>query len=492
MYNHPADAVPQHIIDEQFIYSIIEDNIVYEENFSADILIEIKNFLSFSKTMVWAFPMAKMMRWRIRQNKELRYILQYKELLSVRNNIEKGSFAYDSLLFKESIFSLQKNKSHLANLVCLAILFGDEFIDGIAVEFGKEKIQHIFKDEAFNFKLQYNLASNSYRLYYAFDICDILPTDVLSKVNSKYGISYRAFYQHLLYLLNEMNRHISTLAPTTQEEVCLLICKACNKCFDTYIQDISSFNSDYTFEELRQYQKTKDDDIIQVLLTLRAVLLNKKQLKFQSQFSSWSSMVRSMQLYDDMQDIAHDYNYQMNTLAFFSKKYFPAEWGWLCKNAEQLKQKNGLALHTEVSIYMPASVMLVMQYAKNISHKKLSWVQKKIQNYLWRKNWFGINNSILNQKNFQLFSVVGLEGASVPRKFHFLKLVVQKIAHPLISNDMKKAHVIDLVLFDPQLSGYLFKAIGRKPTYFLKNCFLEYPTKIKANMYNKIMNTLHV
>ncbi|HVX51553.1 MAG TPA: hypothetical protein VHB48_15430, partial [Chitinophagaceae bacterium] len=82
------------------------------------------------------------MRKHIRKNKRLNYILQFKELLQVRNNIEKGSFAYDTLLFKQSAWQVFKNSSHLANLVCLAILFGDEFIDGIAQEHGKHNIRN--------------------------------------------------------------------------------------------------------------------------------------------------------------------------------------------------------------------------------------------------------------------------------------------------------------------------------------------------------------
>jgi len=65
-----------------------------------------------------------------------------------------------------------------------------------------------------------------------------------------------------------------------------------------------------------------------------------------------------------------------------------------------------MELHTTISLYMPASCMMAMQYARNIAHTKLSWVQRKIQNYLWRKNWLGFNNSLLNEKGFCLSAVM--------------------------------------------------------------------------------------
>lgn len=475
-------------IEVDVLYFIIEQNKKNEKDLHFNIKSEIKNFIGFSKTMIWAFPIASLMRWKIRKNKQLKQILQFKELLSVRDNIEKGSFAYDSLLFNENIFSLLKNKSHLANLVCLSLLFGDEFIDGIATTYGKKNVQCILSNNKFNFNLQYkNTNSKTIELFYEFDICELLPPYVLNTVNTKYEISYKEFYRHLLFLLKEINRNINKLEYSLRDEAAQLICKACNKCFNTYKEDITSFNANYSFTDLQQYQKTKDDDIIQVLLTLRALLLGKKQLNYQVQFSSWSSMVRSMQLYDDMQDIAHDYNYQMNTVAFFAKNYFVNEWNWLQQNSELLKQQKGISLHALVSLYMPASVILTMQYARNISHK-LSWVQRKIQNYLWCKNWVGIKNELLKEKSFCLSSIMNVKNPSIAFKLHLINMHVNNITHPLITTNMKLAHAIDIILFDDELSELLHKKNKFKKTYLLKSFFVEFPVEKKAKLFKQLLN----
>ncbi|MBL0146022.1 MAG: hypothetical protein IPP48_09855 [Chitinophagaceae bacterium] len=469
------------------INDMIEENNETANLLSFNIWQEAKQFAGFSKTMLWAFPVANIMRWKIRKNKQLKHILQFKELLPVRNNIEKGSFAYDSLLFNENIFSLFKNKSHLANLVCLAILFGDEFIDGIAAEHGKENIRQIFADEKFNYYLQYREQAQQFELFYEFDICDVLPLNVLTAKNAKYEITYKAFYLHLLFLLKEMNAYINKLEISIRKEAAQLICKACNKCFDTYKADITAFDLNYTFTDLQHYQKTKDDDIIQVLLTLRAVLLTKKKLNYQAQFSNWSSMVRSMQLYDDMQDIAHDYNYQMNTLAYFAKNYFTNEWQWLQQNSKILQQLKGLKLHAMVCLQMPASVMLTMQYARNIAYTRLNWVQSKITNYLWRKNWLGINNKLLNENKFFVSELMKQDDCTIPLKIHFIKQHVYTANHPLISTEMKTSLVMDIMLMDAELKKYIQKKLGKKQNYFLTSSFLEFPLNKKAALAKQFL-----
>lgn len=437
--------------------------------------------------MLAAFPIGVYMRGRIRKNKRLSYILQFNELLQVRNNIEKGSFAYDTLLFKQSPLQIFKNKSHLANLVCLAILFGDEFIDGIATQYGKKNIQQLLSSNEVDYYLHVKKTGDIHQLYYAFDICDVLPRHVLDSVNAKYGITYKAFYGHLLFLLSEINIYLNNLDEEKAVESGQLICKVCNRCFDTYKADITEFNEDYTLPELLQYQKTKDDDVVQVLLTLRAVLLGKKQLQYQKQFSSWSSMVRSMQLYDDMQDVAADCDFQMNVLCYFAKNYFIKEWQWLQQNKLGLQKLKGLALHSSVSLFMPGSCMLVYQYARNIAVTKLSWVQKKIQNYLWCKNWLGYNNPLVNPNGFCLNEVMKKKDNSVPLKLHFIQQHVMQVDSPFITREMKQAHIMDIALFDDELKKFLFKELREKDKYFLNSCYLEFPIPQKAALIKRFL-----
>jgi len=466
---------------------MLEENAMHERTFNFKFLDELGQFFQFTARMLAAFPIGMYMRGRIRKNKRLNYILQFNELLQVRNNIEKGSFAYDTLLFKQSPLQIFKNKSHLANLVCLAILFGDEFIDGVATQYGKKNIQRLLSDKGMDYYLHARQTGNEHQLYYAFDICDVLPEAVLSSKNPKYGITYKAFYGHLLFLLAEINLHLNRLDDEKAAEAAHLICKVCNRCFDTYKADITEFNYNYTLTELLQYQKTKDDDVVQVLLTLRAVLLNKKQLQYQKLFSSWSSMVRSMQLYDDMQDVAADCDFQMNVLCYFAKNYFIKEWHWLQQNKLRLQKLKGLALHSTVSLYMPGSCMLIYQYARNIAVTKLSWVQKKIQNYLWCKNWLGYKNPLVNPGAFCLSEIMKKKENSVPLKLRFIQKQVMQVDHSFITHEMKLAHIMDIALFDDGLKKFLFKNLSEKEKYFLNSCYLEFPIPQKAALIQRFL-----
>ncbi len=467
---------------------MLQENNRHDHNFTYSLATETLHFLRFTTAMLSAFPAGMFMRKRIRKNKRLNYILQFAPLLQVRNNIEKGSFAYDTMLFKQSAFSILKNKSHLANLVCLAILFGDEFIDGIATQYGKQNIKKILRDTSVDYNLRYKKTNGGYELYYAFDICDVLPQHVLDSVNCKYAITYKAFNSHLLFLLAEINIYLNKLDEEKATEAAQLICRVCNKCFDTYKADINEFDENYSLTELLAYQKTKDDDIIQVLLTLRAVLLDKKQLQYQKQFSSWSSMVRSMQLYDDMQDAAADCDFQMNVLCYFAKNYFEGEWQWLQQNKCVLQNLAGLALHSTISLNMPASCILCHQYARNIAHTKLGWVQRKIQNYLWRKNWLGIKNPLLSSGPFCLSEIMNKNEASIALKLHFIQKKVMQVNSPFITHEMKLAHIMDVSLFDEELKKYVLGNLTKKENYFLNSCYLEFPIRQKAALVQRILS----
>jgi hypothetical protein len=284
-----------------------------------------------------------------------------------------------------------------------------------------------------------------------------------------------------------MTRNLNSLDADQAKDAATLICKACNTCFDTYQADINEFDDNYTLADLLRYQKTKDDDIIQVLLTLRAVLLGKKQLQYQKQFSSWSSMVRSMQLYDDMQDVAGDCNFQMNIVCYYARNYFTAEWDWLQQHKEQLLKCKGLELHSLISLYMPASCIITMQYARNIAHTKLCWVQRKIQNYLWRKNWLGINNALLKEKSFSISAILNKTDRSIPLQLHCIQKQIMAVEHPLITEEMKWAHIFDVALMDDNVKQFLLKKLSRKQGYFLTSCFIEFPLQKKAAWIKSIL-----
>lgn len=473
--------------DYAFISGIIEQNKSLVAATRTSGWKELRNFGRFTSTMIWAFPTSRIMRWKIRRNQQLKQLLQFEELIPVRNNIEKGSFAYDTLLFKEGFFSLIKNKSHLANLVCLAILFGDEFIDGVALEFGKKETARLLHDPAYNFNLGVRQNNQQqFELYYAFDICSLLPAKVLNSINRKYEIRYADFYKHLLFLLSEMNKQLAALPASIAEEASRLICKVCNLCFTTYKEDITGFNEHYNFNDLMLYQKSKDDDIIMLLLSLRAVLLKKKKLHYQKQFPSWSSMVRCMQLYDDMEDAAGDCDFQMNMCCWLAKNYFIQECQWLQQHKETLKQQKGTALRVQIALNMPGSCMLMMQYARNICMSRLDWVQQKIINYLWRKNWLGFTKEKTNQQEAFISPLIPGNSPSPAMQLHFIRQKTAAAQHPLLTEEMKNAWSMDIALMDPQLRKYVLSKISLKEKYALLNHFLEWDMAKKSALFTKI------
>jgi hypothetical protein len=284
-----------------------------------------------------------------------------------------------------------------------------------------------------------------------------------------------------------MNRHLTKLNKETAQEAAMLICKVCNLCFDTYKTDVAGFHADYSLEELLHYQKNKDDDIVNILLTLRAVLVNKRQLKYQKEFGSWSSMVRCMQLYDDMEDAAKDCDFQMNLCCWFARNYFPQEWAYLQSEKENLKQLKGQQLNAAIALHMPGSCILIMQYAKHITCNKLNWVQRKITNYLWRKNWLGVNNTVTNSNNSFCFNaVMKKENASVPMRLHFIKQQINTVQHELITDEMKQAWMMDVALMDAEIRRYILKNNTKREGYYLSSYFLENAVKNKAAAFNRL------
>jgi hypothetical protein len=357
----------------------------------------------------------------------------------------------------------------------LAILFGDEFIDGIAGCYGKQNVKKIMHDKNNSFYLQYRKNEHTVELFYPINICTLLPQNILDTYNDKYTITYNDFYAHLQFLLAEMNRELQDLPSLVAVEAARLITVVCNKCFDTYKVDIEAYTPDYDWNKLLQYQQSKDDEIVKTLLQLRCTLLQKKTEKYASQYESWAYMIRSMQIYDDIQDVALDKYYQMNFVGYFAKNFFIQEWNWLTDNARTITTITGIELHCLIAVNMPFSVMLCLQYNKNISHKNLSWVQLKIQSYLWRKNWMGIHNPLLPPTDAASVDIMALQ-----QKLFFYQ-------QDLLTEQMLYAYITDVALLEERWRKILFSIAGKKESYFLKNCYTIYPDYKKAVLAKKLL-----
>ena len=483
---HSLDATA--MAEREWVLQLLAGNQERDLLSNQDIWEEFKQFGGFLHSIVFSFGAGMIMRKLVRRNKRLNFILQFKELQQVRSNIEKGSFAYDSLLFGLKPWQVLQNKSHLANLVCLAILFGDEFIDGIAQLYGKEAVREILANPKIDFSLRYKLTPNGATLYYEFDIRELLPHWVLDTVNEKYGISYRDFYAHLLFLLEEMNLQFAKLNEHQIATAAGLICKVCNLCFDTYQTDIAQFSNQYSIAQLLQYQQRKDDQIIQVLLELRCVLLNKHVKTYRPQFANWSLMVRSMQVYDDLQDLAQDHGYQMNFVCYFAQQFFKKEWNWLQDNQAKLAAVKGMDQAMMVSLNMPASTMLCMQYAKQMVQGNLSWVQQKITGYLWKKNWFGWDKDLPLSERAAFGAIAKMQGkneSTLLEKVQLLQEKIVSIKDPLISEDLSFAHIADTAFLDHELCEHFLSSLSKKDRYFIQQQFFSFPIQQKAALVKR-------
>lgn len=480
----------EEIREKEWLLSMMQENSQRELSFNGSLWEECYRFASFAGTILPSFAAGLATRRMVRNNKRLNQILQFRELLPVRNNIEKGSFAYDCLLFKQPAFRIFQNRSHLANLVCLAILFGDEFIDGIAVKHGKQRIQSILSNGNINYYLQFRTSESGVELFYEFDIRDMLPGSVLNATNEKYGISYSEFYNHLLFLLAEMNLHLNKLKGEKALQAAALICSVCNKCFDTYKMDVVDFTNEYSFNHLLGYHQKKDDEIIHVLLKLRALLLDRDTLVYEKQFANWSTMVRSMQLYDDMQDAAVDCDYQMNFICYFARVHFTNEWNWLQENKYVLNQAYGIKKHQLVNENMPGSVMLCTQYARSIIQQNLNWIQKKITGYLWKKNWFGWDNPVMHEEG-SIMKEDGEDGIKTGEKITALLNNFLDVRNTLISEDMIYAHLIDAAFMYEDLKVNLCRFLGRKQWYLLTNHLFDYPILKKSEIARRWVIAVH-
>jgi hypothetical protein len=305
------------------------------------------------------------------------------------DNICKGSFAYNTFLFRKPAFSNNYFNTFLADLTCLALLFGDEFIDGICNETGKEKVKQLLKENGNTFYLTIRKNTTHPELEYSFDLYKLLPEEVWKLKNEKYGIDYKKFYELLKSLLNLMNDRLKKMDHSIAEKSAFKIKEACDLCFDTFIHDVKDTPVQLFYKGMippTAWHEKKNRSIQMRLLELRCVLLGKPVDHFESNFNGWLDIISTMQVYDDMQDCRGDEQFQDNLLLAFASGNFPEEMEWFHKNKK--RQLDDIQWRFAVSLNMPCSVYLCTIFTKDKMLQNMCWVQKKICNYLWKKNWF--------------------------------------------------------------------------------------------------------
>jgi hypothetical protein len=394
-------------------------------------------------------------------------------------NICKGSFAYNTFLFRISTIRKNYNNTFLADLTCLALLFGDEFIDGICNEIGKEKIRQLLKENGNTFYLSVNNESAFPELEYSFDLYSLIPERVWELKNEKYRISYKGFYELLKTLLELINNRLKKLDRSIATTSAVKIKEACDLCFDTFIHDVKDTPVQLHYHEMIPpiYWHEKKNRSIQLkLLELRAILLNKQIGSFEKDFRGWLDIISTMQVYDDMQDCRSDDQFQDNLLLAFASANFPQEMEWFHENKRKILDDEQWRI--QVSMNMPCASYLCIKFTKDKMTGGMNWTQKKICNYLWRNNWFNstTNTGKRNKKETsnRLYEII-------EKAFPVYELTGSEAEW--------KSYAFEIAFHDRELKKYILLKTNWLKRYFLHCNFIQMNSIEKTELIKKVSSS---
>lgn len=398
------------------------------------------------------------------------------------NNICKGSFAYNTFLFRKPAFSKNYNNTFLADITCLAILFGDEFIDGVCTEIGKPQIQHLLKENGNKFYLNINKKESGYpKLEYSFDLYKLIPETIWEIKNEKYGITYHEFYELLKDLLDLMNDRLKKMKPFIAEEAAIKIKDCCDLCFDTFIHDVKDTPVQLYYKGMippTVWHEKKNRSIQLKLLELRCILFDKIVNGFEKKFNGWLDIISTMQVYDDLQDCRTDESFQDNLLLAFASGGFPEEMEWFHENKKKFFDDEQWRIM--VSMHMPCSTYLCTKFTKNRMTQNMSWVQKKICNYLWKNNWFNPGTNFEKRtktKNIERLTEI------LNNTFPVFKLTS--------SETEWKSYALEIAFHDKQLRRYILSKSGWQEQYFLYFNFVQMSSLEKTRIVNKMIASIN-
>lgn len=394
------------------------------------------------------------------------------------NNICKGSFAYNTFLFRKPAFSKNYNNTFLADLTCLALLFGDEFIDGICSEIGKTTVQQLLKENGNKFYLNIIIKENGYpKLEYSFDLHKLTHASLWKIKNEKYGITYFEFYELLKDLLDLMNERLEKMKLPVAEKAAIKIKECCDLCFDTFIHDVKDIPVQLYYKGMippTVWHEKKNRSIQLKLLELRCVLFDKKADRFEKNYNGWLDIISTMQVYDDMQDCRSDEHFQDNLLLAFASGRFPEEMEWFHENKKKFFDDEEWRML--VSKHMPCSAYLCTKFTKDRMIENMNWVQKKICNYLWKNNWFNPPAAFearTRSKNIEKFTEI------LYSTFPVFKLTA--------SETEWKSYALEIAFHDKQLRKYILSKSGWLQRYFLSFNFIQVSSFEKTALVNKVI-----
>ena len=182
------------------LFQVIENTPLYiikDTGEKSNLYHEIVNWFNQVNLYMYLWQPVRLSYYIYTRNNFFRSAFKLPYFKKLWGNICKGSFAYNTFLFKKPPFSSNYHNSFLADLTCLALLFGDEFIDGVCNEIGKPEVQRLLNENGNKFYL--NLKSNSGgrpELEYGFDLHSILPDSIWGIKNEKYGVKSLAGRSH--------------------------------------------------------------------------------------------------------------------------------------------------------------------------------------------------------------------------------------------------------------------------------------------------------
>ena len=394
------------------------------------------------------------------------------EFMDLWKTIQKGAFAYNTLFF--GMNPVRRSSTDLADITTLALFFGDEFIDGIATTAGKPFIQQLVKNDPELFYMQVKVKAGKVILTYKFDLPELLPAEVLEKVNAKYDVSYQKFYDLLRYFLRLINEYISRLPKPVAEKAAYKIADACNTCIESFLHDVNSCPVPGSIREVPivlHFHELKTAYMQKKLLELRCILVNKEDVMSSTQASGWLDIMRVVQIYDDIHDPVIDDGLQDNILLSVACHYFPKEWEWFCTNRTLLEKENNRSLL--FSLYMPSSMEYCLQLAGN-RITTMNWEQQKIMHYLIFKN------------KYSLFRDNSDERLEANENFLFQFYLQVKDKMPHLSPQAVKSYAINTCVHLHKERKQLLRSVNFSTAYQLRYNLLSLSAETKAKIFDTV------
>jgi hypothetical protein len=430
---------------------------------------ELRHFFSrkFLKILWW--PLFRFQQRWFTDSPLMISCRQMPEFEKLWSTIQKGAFAYNNLFLELSPF--RRHPTDLADIITLALFFGDEFIDGLAETAGKPFIQRLMKDNNQQFYLHKKVHANKISLHYRLRLDQLVPTEILNQLNEKYRISYQRFYELLQHFLQQMNEYLDRLNFEKADKAADKIADACNTCFESFSHDVHScYDHRHLHSEtsVLHFHESKTAYMQEKLLELRCVLADKEQAMFSIQIPGWLDIMRVVQIYDDIQDMIIDDGLQDNLVLSTAYHYFSDEWEWFCGHKSVLKLQSEPYLL--LSLYMPCSLQRCIQLAAD-KIKTMNWEQQKIMHYLLLK----IKYIICRENFFPKDDLL----------FNFYWHVKNKMEH--LSTEAVKSFAIDTCMLLKETRKDLLKGVDFSTAYQLRYNLFTLSHEEKALIFDRVI-----